>query len=125
MPHTIYKNESGKKLKSVTTIINGCLGFNKGALIGWTRKHCLNGEDSMKLLKEAGRIGTLAHNMIEEFIKGGAVNLDKYTPNEISQAKNSYYGFYQWFVDNNVIFRYRNEVSIRKISIWWNIRCDM
>lgn len=104
MAHTIYKNESGKKLKSVTTVINGNLGWNKGALIGWTRKNCLNGEDSMKLLKEAGRIGTLAHIMIEEFIKGGSVCLDEYNPSEISQAKNSYYAFYQWFVDNNVTF---------------------
>lgn len=104
MAHTIYKNELGKRLKSVTTIINGNLGWNKGNLLGWTRKHCLNGEDSLKLLKEAGTIGTLAHIMIEEFIKGGAVNLDGYSASEISQAKNSYYGFYEWFVDNNVTF---------------------
>ena len=104
MSHTIYKNYLGKRLKSVTTIINGCLGFNKGALIGWTRKHCLNGEDSMKLLKEAGRIGTLAHIMIEEFINGGAVNLDGYTANEISQAKTAYYGFYEWQKKNKPKF---------------------
>ena len=104
MSHTIYKNKNDKRLKSVTTIINGCLGFNKGALIGWTRKHCLNGEDSMKLLKEAGRIGTLAHIMIEEFINGGAVNLDGYTANEISQAKTTYYGFYEWQKKNKPKF---------------------
>jgi len=109
--HTIYKNESGKRLKSVTTIINGCLGFNKGALIGWTRKHCLNGEDSMKLLKEAGRIGTLAHTMIEEYINGGSVILDDFTPNEISQAKTSYYSFYKWFEDNDVEF-YETELKL-------------
>ena len=34
MAHTIYKNYLGKRLKSVTTIINGNLGWNKGALIG-------------------------------------------------------------------------------------------
>lgn len=113
MSHTIYKNESGKRLKSVTTIINGNLGWSKGALIGWTRKHCLNGEDSMKLLKEAGRIGTLAHTMIEEFIKGGAVNLDGYTPKEISQAKNCYYGFYDWFANNNVTF---HETEMKLVS---------
>ena len=113
MAHTIYKNEKGKRLKSVTTIINGCLGFNKGALIGWTRKHCLNGEDSLKLLKEAGRIGTLAHLMIEEFTNGGVVNLDGYTPNEISQAKTAYYGFYNWFANNNVTF---HETELKLVS---------
>ena len=60
--------------------------------------------------------------MIEEFIKGGAVQLDGYEPDEISQAKTPYYGFYNWFANNNVkFFRYRNEISFRRISIWWNI----
>ena len=111
MSHTIYKNESGKRLKSVTTIINGNLGWNKGALIGWTRKHCLNGEDSMKLLKEAGRIGTLAHIMIEQYVNGGSVCLDDYSPNEISQAKTAYYSFYKWFEDNDVEF-YETELKL-------------
>ena len=111
MAHTIYKNESGKRLKSVTTIINGNLGWNKGALIGWTRKHCLNGEDSIKLLKEAGRIGTLAHIMIEQYVNGGSVCLDNYSPNEISQAKTAYYGFYKWFEDNDVEF-YETELKL-------------
>ena len=104
MAHTIYKNESGKRLKSVTTIINGNLGWSKGALIGWTRKHCLNGDDSMKILKEAGRVGTLAHVMIEQYVNGGTVCLDDYKPNEISQAKTAYYGFYKWFEKNKVEF---------------------
>ena len=111
MAHTIYKNESGKRLKSVTTIINGNLGWNKGALIGWTRKHCLNGEDSMQLLKEAGRIGTLAHIMIEQYVNGGSVCLDDYSPNEISQAKTAYYSFYKWFEDNDVEF-YETELKL-------------
>ena len=113
MAHTIYKNKNDKRLKSVTTIINGNLGWSKGALIGWTRKHCLNGDDSMKLLKEAGRIGTLAHIMIEEFIKGGVVKLDDYTPNEISQAKTAYYGFYNWIANNNVEF---HETELKLVS---------
>ena len=103
MAHTVYK-VNGKRVKSVTTLINAHLGWSKGALIGWTRKHCLKGEDSMAIMKEAGRIGTLAHKMIEEFIKGGSVRLDDYTPNEISQAKTAYYAYYTWFADNNVEF---------------------
>ena len=112
MSHTVYK-VNGKRVKSVTTLINAHLGWSKGALIGWTRKHCLKGEDSMAIMKEAGRIGTLAHKMIEEFIKGGVVNLDGYTPNEISQAKTAYYGFYNWFANNNVNFR---ETEMKLVS---------
>jgi len=104
MAHTIYKNKQKKRLKSVTTIINGNLGWKTGALIGWNLKLVDQGLNPRAELKKAGRIGTLAHIMIEEFIKGGSVCLDEYNPSEISQAKNSYYGFYQWFVDNNVTF---------------------
>ena len=103
MAHTIYK-VNGKRVKSVTTLINAHLGWSKGALIGWTRKHCLKGDDSMAIMKEAGRVGTLAHKMIEEFIKGGSVFLDDYTPSEISQAKTAYYGYYKWQEDNDVKF---------------------
>ena len=103
MAHTIYK-VNGKRVKSVTTLINAHLGWSKGALIGWTRKHCLKGDDSMAIMKEAGRVGTLAHIMIEEFIKGGVVNLDNNSPEEISQAKIAYYGYYKWQEDNDVKF---------------------
>jgi len=38
MAHTIYRNKQKKRLKSVTTIINGNLGWKTGALIGWNLK---------------------------------------------------------------------------------------
>ena len=85
MAHTIYKNESGKRLKSVTTIINGNLGWKTGALIGWNLKLVDQGLNPRAELKKAGRIGTLAHTMIEEFTKGGVVKLDGYEPDEISK----------------------------------------
>ena len=112
MAHTVYK-VNGKRVKSVTTLINLHLGWSKQPLLMWTRKHCLKGDDSMAIMKEAGRIGTLAHKMIEEFTKGGVVNLDGYTPNEISQAKTAYYGFYNWFANNNVNFR---ETEMKLVS---------
>ena len=49
--------------------------------------------------------------MIEQFIGGGAVNLDGFAPDEISQAKTAYYGFYNWFADNNVEF-YETELKL-------------
>jgi len=105
MAHTIYRlKKDNKRVKSVTTLINAHLGWSKGALIGWTRKHCLKGDDSMAIMKEAGRVGTLTHTMIEQFIKGGVVNLDNYSASEISQAKIAYYSFYKWQEDNDVKF---------------------
>ena len=95
MSHTIYK-VNDKRVKSVTTIINAQLGWNKQVLLGWTRKHCLNGDDSLKILTNAGKTGTLAHKMIESFIEGKSVVLDKYTPTQISEAKTAYYGYWDW-----------------------------
>ena len=102
MAHTIYRlKKDNKRVKSVTTLINAHLGWSKGALIGWTRKHCLKGDDSMAIMKEAGRVGTLTHIMIEEFIKGGRVFLDGYSPKEISHAKEAYYNFLTFKKDYN------------------------
>ena len=68
-------------------------------------------EITIRQLKEAGNIGTLAHKMIEEYINGGSVCLDGYTPNEVSQAKTAYYGFHKWFEDNDVEF-YETELKL-------------
>ena len=76
MAHTIYKNLKGKRLRSVTTIINQNLGWSKGALLGWQLKLFDEGLDPRKELKKAGNIGTLAHEMIEKFETGGSVKLD-------------------------------------------------
>lgn len=111
MPHTIYTINQ-KRVKSVTTIINDNLGWNKQVLIGWTRKNCLNGEDSLKILKEAGKIGTLAHKMIEGYILGEQVILDNYTPFEIAKAKTAYYGFYDWYQKNKNIKFIENELKL-------------
>ena len=51
------------------------------------------GLDPKEELKSAGRIGTLAHIMIEQFTIGGKVFLDGYSPSEISQAKQAYYNY--------------------------------
>ena len=59
------------------------------------------GIDPREELKTAGRIGTLAHIMIEQFIKGGSVILDGYSPKEISHAKEAYYNFLNFKEDYN------------------------
>ena len=102
MPHTIYKNQNGKRLRSVTTIINQNLGWSKGALLGWQLKLFDQGLDPRKELKKAGNIGTLAHEMIEKFETGDSVVLDKYSPQEISQAKQAYYNFFDWREQNKL-----------------------
>ena len=93
MAHTKYfVNE--KRVSSVTTIIGNNLGWNFYPLLNWNLKLVRQGLDPKEELKSAGRIGTLAHIMIEKFTIGGRVqNLDNYSPLEISQAKQAYYNY--------------------------------
>jgi len=101
MAHTVYKVKD-KRVKSVTTIIGQQLGWNKQVLLGWTRKNCLQGNDSLKILRDAGAIGTLAHNLIDAHTRGGVVTLDNYEPVQVSKAKTAFYAFLDWKENRNV-----------------------
>ena len=101
--HTRYKNDEGKVIPSVTTIIGGNLGWNKGALIGWSRKMALQGIDPNKERDEAADVGTLAHALIEEYITEKAlllevisVDRDLYAPANLEMAMNAFNAFVEW-----------------------------
>ncbi len=101
--HTRYKNDDGKVIPSVTTIIGGNLGWNKGALIGWSRKMALQGIDPNKERDEAADVGTLAHALIEEYITEKAPHLevvpvdrDLYAPANLEMATNAFDAFVEW-----------------------------
>ena len=100
MSHTKYYIGE-KRVKSVTTLIGANLGWNFYPLLNWNLKLMKEGIDPREELKTAGRVGTLAHVMIEEFIKGGRVFLDGYSPKEISHAKEAYYNFLTFKKDYN------------------------
>lgn len=100
MSHTKYY-VGEKRVKSVTTLIGANLGWNFYPLLNWNLKLMKEGIDPREELKTAGRIGTLAHIMIEQFIKGGSVILDGYSPKEISHAKEAYYNFLTFKEDYN------------------------
>ena len=122
MAHTVYKVK-GERVKSVTTLINLHIGWNKGALIGWTRKICMSGQDSMVELKTAGRIGTLAHEMIEQFIKGGSVSLDGYSAEEIGQAKTAYNAYCEWEKKRKPTY-HENEIKMVSDKYKFGGTCD-
>jgi hypothetical protein len=69
-----YKNKEGKRVPGVTTVINKCLGWNKEALCGWTRKLALQGIDPRKVRDAAADTGTLTHKEIECFAKNDPDN---------------------------------------------------
>ena len=94
---TKYINEEGKRVPSVTTIINGHLGWNKQALLGWTKRMMLGGQDSDKVLDEAAQIGTLLHLLIEGHQQGFDIDTKDYSYNQEKAAMKAFAGYLQWY----------------------------
>ena len=65
MPTQPYLNKKGKRVPSVTTIISGNLGWNKGVLMHWANKMGLEGKNHRDVSGKAADAGTLAHDMVE------------------------------------------------------------
>jgi len=124
--HTRYKNIEGKVVPSVTTIIGGNLGWNKGALIGWSRKMALQGIDPNKERDEAADIGTLAHALMEEHITTTAPHLesvfvdkDLYSPANLAKAETAFLAFLSWVEQYNVdLTDPRVQSEVRLVSEW-------
>ena len=92
-----YINEEGNRVPSVTTIINGHLGWNKQALLGWTKRMMLGGQDSDKVLDEASQIGTLLHLLIEGHQQGFDIDTKDYSYNQEKAAMKAFAGYLQWY----------------------------
>jgi len=94
--HTQYRLADGTRVPSVTTVINE-LGWNKQALINWTRKTALAGEDPDKVRDEAADVGTLAHAMIHDYLAGEkTVDVSQWTPEQMRLASQGYAAFVDW-----------------------------
>lgn len=125
--HTRYKNAEGKVIPSVTTIIGGNLGWNKGALIGWARKMALQGIDPNKERDEAADVGTLAHALIEEYITEKAPHLDVvpvdrdlYSAANMEMARVAVEAFVLWEDQYEVdLTDPRVQVELRMVSEWF------
>lgn len=94
---TKYINQEGKRVPSVTTIINGHLGWNKQALLGWTKRMMLGGQDSDKVLDEAAQVGTLLHLLIEGHQQGFDIDTKDYSYNQEKAAMKAFAGYLQWY----------------------------
>ena len=94
--HTRYTTSDGQRVKSVTTLINAHLGWNKQVLINWARAQGLAGNDPTKVMNEAAEIGTLAHLLCENYIKKEETNVDDYSKNQIKAAETCFEAFKEW-----------------------------
>jgi len=91
--HTIYKAKDGTTVPGVTTVL-GIL--NKPALVRWANNLGLQGIDSSKYVDEKAAAGTLAHQMIADYLKGVPTDTSEYSRAQIDLAENSLLSFWAW-----------------------------
>jgi hypothetical protein len=91
--HTVYKNQNGVRLPSVTTIL-GIL--NKPALMDWAWKCGLEGQDYKAVRDQAGDIGTLAHYLIMCHLKSETPDTSDYSPADVGKAENCLIKYWDW-----------------------------
>jgi hypothetical protein len=97
--HTTYKLQDGTTVPGVTTIL-GVL--NKPALVPWANKLGLQGIDSSKYVDDKAAIGTLAHQMIADYLRGEETDTSEYSKVQIDQAENAVLAFFEWEKNHHI-----------------------
>ena len=99
--HTAYY--VGKtRVPSVTTILDGNLGWKWPALLGWTKKVMRQGMDPDAVKTDAGTVGTLVHAMIEAFLSAKEVDYSFFSKTQQTVARVAFGGFMGWFRENKI-----------------------
>jgi hypothetical protein len=91
--HQRYRLADGTIVPGVTTVLGV---INKPQLVKWANNLGLQGIDSSKYVDETARIGTLAHEMIQEYLGGPKVDFSGVSPEQKDLAENAVLSFYEW-----------------------------
>lgn len=91
--HITYKLQDGIAVPGVTTVL---AVLNKPALVKWANNLGLQGIDSSKYVDEKASIGTLAHRMIADYLRGVDTDTSEYSKVQIDQAENAVLAFFEW-----------------------------
>jgi hypothetical protein len=114
-PKSGYRNKEGKKVVGVTTPIGRFK--DSGGLLWWAfeqGKLAEQGEINSLYDKrdESGESGTLAHEMVEDYIDGGeGVDTSNYSDEIIKQAEQGFENYLNW-QENNKIEVVRQEIPL-------------
>ena len=99
--HVRYRNKAGDIVPGVSTIV-GLL--DKPALIPWANKLGLEGINSRAFSDNMSAIGTLAHRMIMDSLKGEDTDTSDYTKDQIDRAENSFLSWLEWAKKKEIIY---------------------
>ena len=96
--HQAYKVD-GKRVPGVTTVLGV---ISKPALVKWANNLGLQGIDSTGYVDALASVGTLAHEMIQEYLGGPLWDRGGFTPTETDAAENAVLSFFEWERVNGV-----------------------
>ena len=68
----------------------------KPALYKWNNQMGLKGIDTEKYVDDKAAIGTLAHQMIADYLRKQETDTSEYSKKQIDQAENSVLSFFEW-----------------------------
>jgi len=91
--HTVYKTADGKRVPSVTTILNV---LNKPALMHWAWQMGCEGKDYKKERDAKADIGTGIHDMILCHHRNASPILSDYTKDQVDQIENGFLKYLAW-----------------------------
>jgi len=97
MAHPVYKNAAGKRLPSVTTVINRRKEADGMIYAAW--KIGFEGKDYKVEWGDKANSGTLAHSLIHH----EAVDMSIYTPDMISKANNAVAEHDKWKKQSHLV----------------------
>jgi len=91
--HQIYKLKDGTRVPGVTTIT----GMEaKPYLIPWANRLGLEGIKTTEYVDHLAEIGTLAHQMVADHLRGKKTNTSEYTKEQIDKSENSFLSYLEW-----------------------------
>ncbi len=94
--HQRYRTKDGQICPGVTTIIDL---LNKPFLVQWAWKLGMEGEDYRKVTQRAADIGTIAHHLIECYLKKQEPqDLNEYPLKAVQQAQATLGNFRDWWI---------------------------
>lgn len=96
MPRIIYKNAKGELLKGATTVAKQ-VGWGSGGLMFWANKQGLEGRTLQESYDTATVPGTIAHYLIECFLKDEIpIMLSEWKEEDCKKASAAFANFLKW-----------------------------
>ena len=96
MPTIKYTLKDGTPVRGATTIKGQNVGWGKGALMYWANKQGREGKTMQEAYDTATVPGTIAHLLIECYLKGTDPDLTQYRQEDIDKGQAAFRNFEQW-----------------------------